>query len=261
MKNIFALTVFFFAFIASSFACLNTNQLKLFPIGIYNNTVISIDVEITRRFAREVADKYNLTISDSIEHHSGFLLKTRLSVYDLNQKLISSKIIDSTYAIGRSYLKELSKSHGKALKAILKKYPTIELFEVKYLSFCDFQKECNYLSMQYDTLTKTISLDYAKQKYDLAVFKDKNNYYLNDDYLEYPARYFTISSIRIYETKKVKLVIAHLGTEETQTVLADLPKKEYKDEKINYSSIKTFINQEPVNHHGEGMDVFFSIVK
>jgi hypothetical protein len=261
MKNTFVLTVFFFTFIFSSSACDNAEQLKLFPIGIHNNTVISVDVKIIRRFAGEVARKYNLTISDSIRHHSGFFFQTRLSIYDLNQKLISSKIIDSTYAIGRSYLEELSKSHNKVLKLILKKHPTIELFEVKYLSFCDFQNKCNYLSKEYDTLAKTTSLNYKNQKYDLAVFKDKKNYYLNDDYLEYPAPDFTISSIRIYETKKMKLVIAHLGTEETQTVLAALPSKEYKNEEIDYSSIKTFVYQEQLNHHGEGMDVFFSIVK
>ncbi len=260
MRNIFVLIVFFFVFVSSS-ACPYTNQLKLFPVGTYSNMIISVDVEVSKAFARDIGKKYNLKIADSMKFGEGFFLDIRLSVYDLDQNLISSKVIDSTYSVGRSYVKELSENYEKAVKLILKEYPTIELFEVKYLSFCDFQKDCNYLNVQHDSLTKITSLNYQKKKYNLAVFKDKKNYYLNDSYLEYPVPYFAISSIRVYETKKIKLIIAHLGTEENLPVLANLPRKEYKNEEIDYSFIKTFVYQEPVNHHGEGIDVFFSIVK
>ncbi|WP_338814836.1 hypothetical protein V9L05_06425 [Bernardetia sp. Wsw4-3y2] len=257
MKNIFVLIVFFFVCVSSCFACLETNQLKLFPIGIYNNSVISIDIQIQRRDRLGTEEE---EMNEDFEPVS-WIIQTRLSVYDLHQNLISSKLIDSTNAIGRSYLKELSKSHDKTVKLILEKYSTIELFEVKYLSFCDFQEECNNLTTQYDENTQTKKLTYENKEFDLAVFKDKTNYFLKDGYLENSVVSLSISSIRVYETKKVKLVIAHLGTGEYLPVLANLPRKEYKNEEIDYSSIKRFVYQEPVNHHGKGLDVFFSIVK
>ena len=174
-------------------------------------------------------------------------------------------MIDSTYSVGEYYSEKLSSVHKEVLEVILKDYPSIELFKVKSISFCDFKKECDYLTMQYDSITETTSLNYEKQKYDLAIFKNKENYYLNGENLQYSISYYTISSVRIYKTKKVKLVIAHLGTgggflfgdELTRAELV----MENKEQKIDYSSIKTFVYQEPVNHHGEGIDVFFSVVK
>ncbi|WP_338769827.1 hypothetical protein WAF17_10630 [Bernardetia sp. ABR2-2B] len=261
MKNIILIIICFFTFVSSSFSCENAEQLKLFPIGIYNNTVISVDIEITRRFAYEIGKRYNVTIHDSISTNSAVSLKNRLSVYDLNQNLISSEIIDSTYFIGRDYTKELRKNHDKVVKLILKKYPTIELFEVKYLSFCDFQEKCNYIKTNYNDSTKTKKVIHEGKSYDLEGLKDKNNYFLSDNYLENYIPSLPISSIRIYETQKVKLITVHLGTQSNLPVFANMPKKEYQDEKIDYSSIKTFVYQEPLNHHGYGLDVFFSIVK
>ena len=72
MKNFFYIIIYFFAFSTSSFACLNTNQLKIFPIGIHQNNIISIDVEVKRHFAGEIADKYDFNIPDSTWQDMGF---------------------------------------------------------------------------------------------------------------------------------------------------------------------------------------------
>ena len=189
----------------------------------------------------------------------GFSLKIRLSIYDLEQNLISSKIIDSTYVIGEDYVKELRKKHTKAINLILKKYPSIELFEIKYLSFCDFLYECNDVKVQYDDSENTSSLMYEDKKYTLNVFKDSSHYFLRDLYLNEPPS-FPINSVRIYEAGNLKLVVAHLGTDSHLPEIRGFG-KEYQDKKLDYSSVKTFVYQEPVNHHGYGVDVFISIKK
>ena len=67
-KPIFITLILIFNAI-SSFACLNTYQFKIFPVGVYNDTILTVDVQI-RRTSQDEGNRWLELGLDSLDESS-----------------------------------------------------------------------------------------------------------------------------------------------------------------------------------------------
>ena len=246
--------------IAVSFACLAAYQFKIFPVGIADDKIVTVDFKIHRD--NDVLNNDELRII--------WFIRAYISTYEQNQNLIKATPFDSVIVKSDDYLEKLKEVYDAALAKIQTEFPTIELFKPKYISFCDFQKKCKLIEIDTGTnigvdediiSTDAATIKYKNKKYPLDIIKDTLYYGFNENYLY--ADYiqgFYISSYRIYETKKVKLVIFHLETGDLIEARIygekDIPPaKEYKPD-FKFKDIKHSVYTEPLLHHGYGFDAF-----
>jgi len=244
-----------------SFACLNAYQFKIFPVGVADDKIVTVDFKIHR------ADNW-----PDDEFGMQWFLYAYISTYEQNQKLIKATPFDSVNVKSDNYLEKLKEVYDVAFAKIQKDFPSIELFMPKYISFCDFQKKCKLLEVDirinYDEdiglSIDTATVKYRNKKYELNILKDSLYYGFNGvrEYYQTPNE---ISSYRIYETKKIKLIAFHLAAGDLILYRAagmidldekDIPSgKEYKPN-LKFKDIKKSVYEEPLLHHGYGFDAF-----
>lgn len=252
-----------------SFACLNTYQFKVFPVGITNNDIITIDFQIYRTSTEEGKRWLELEIDAEQGDSEMWIIDAYISVYDKRQKLKSNTHFEKTYSIGESYLELLKKIYSKGYKRILEEYPKLDSFTPEYLSYCDFQKRCHLLEVAYEEKHNKDFLIYNEKQYEVEIIKDTT--YFGFDRNRYHSERITefhISSVRIYKCKDVELVVSHLetGHEISMGWITSDPEvvkenemarlsKEYKPP-IEFREIEHSVYEEPLLHHGYGFDVF-----
>lgn len=246
--------------ISISWGCYEANLTKIFPIGTKGDTIISIDFKI-RRTHPEVISRY-IKIDKNFRPkgvYYAWIIKGYKSKYDKNQNLISSVAIDSSYFISNNYIDSLRVIYNKGYED-LKSIIGIELFENEYISFCDFQSKCNKLSIHYDSVSNQDYIYYKKRKILFNVFKDTISGYGYEPFDN--SSHFNISSIRIFKNEKIELVVFHLeiGDDDDYTFNSDgsteMKKKKEYEFKMTFDDIKNSTYEEPLLHHGFGLDVF-----
>jgi len=253
---------------SSSFACLNTYQLKIFPVGTDSTGILTVDVEVLRTSQWEGNRWYKLGIDKPGEWEEMFILKAAISTYDYKQKLVSCQPFDTAFSMGPHYLDTLQKVFAAGMEMILKSHKTIELFTPVSISFCDFQHTCKRAGVQYDSTAGKDYIFFKKKKSELLVLKD-STYYGIQTSVENTADLY-ISSVRIFQTKAITLVMTHLetGHEIMMGLISSDPKKdttEYGDRVRHprehkpgfaFTDIRKSTYEEPLLHHGFGMAVF-----
>lgn len=260
------LLLFMFCYSLNTYACLDARQHKLFPIGAIDGTIIFIEAHIHRTDDNEKND------SDRFKVKVKWQIKSYISIYDTSQNLISKTEIDTEEIKGSSYLPLLQSSYNRGFLEIKSIYKDIDYFKTDYISFCDYQKKCNKLELKSDTLAKKNSFIYKKKDYTITLKenkKDKESVLFTDNLSSY-----FISSVRIYKTEDIELVIGHLATghevsmgwitddpnkKETENRETIKPRKEYQPD-FEFDNLFTAVYQEPLMHHGFGND-FFIVAK
>ncbi len=243
----------------------------MFPVGVSKDRIISVDFQIMRTSQYEVSKKYNLKITNPDEFKEMWILKSFISVYDKKQKLISSEAFRTTFVGGKKYLDSLEKIYSLGLKLISNNYKNIELFTPEYLSFCNFQHKCQILRVKHDSIKMKDYFIYQNKWFEVSIFKDTTFYGIAGH--EEPSSRIDelyINSIRIYKAKNFKLIVSHLATghEISMGWITNDPKKKSKGEnevvilakehkpKIPFHDIRRSVYEEPLLHHGYGLDMF-----
>mgnify|MGYP006278291689 CR=1 FL=1 len=257
----------------SSFACLNTYQFKIFPVGVYQDTILAIDVQIRRTSQAEGADRMELGL-DSVDGGSEmWIIKAFVSKYNKKQKLIKKEHFGITYSIGKNYLDSLQRIYLKGFNKLNNQYPDLKQFKPVYLSFCDFQQSCELVELYNDSATDKNFLIYEGKKYPVDIIRD-STYYAFGERVYHSGNILDLylNSIRIYQANGYLLVISHLATGQEigmgwitsdpkiyeQKKAKDEPvslAKEYKP-RVDFKDIKQSVYEEPLLHHGYGFDIF-----
>lgn len=247
-------------------ACLAAHQYKIFPIGIQDQQLITFTAYIHRLdfVDKTDAEKFNgPEIGWSIEYY--------MSTYNLKEQLISKTKTEKLIVESKHYVKELSEVYHKKLKAIVIQNKDIELLIPEYISFCDFQKKCNILTLKNNLRKQKDYLIYKSKKYpiNLNAFQEfKRSATFTDNLSAYH-----LSSTRIYKANNTEIVVGHVGTghEISMGWITNDPNKKPKDEydvvilakehkpNIKFDRISETIYEEPLLHHGYGFD--FLIIK
>ncbi len=245
-------------------ACNSAYQYKIFPIGIQDQNIITLTVDIHRTdFIDETAEFKIAEIGWNIEYY--------ISTYNLNGKLISKDKTEKIVVEAEHYLKELTEVFQKKLKAVVSQNKNITLFNPEYISFCDFQKKCNILTLKNNHKKKKDYLIYKSKKHPISLnaFQEfKRSATFTDNLKAY-----YLSSTRIYRANNIEIIIGHVGTghEISMGWITNDPNKKPKDEydvvilakehkpNIKFDKISETIYEEPLLHHGYGFD--FLILK
>lgn len=253
------------------FACLNTYQFKVFPVGTANNKIITVDIEIRRTSITEASMRFNQDFESSDDLPFFWILAVRNSVYDKNQKLLTSTVVDTSFAVGSKYKNQLLQVYQNGLSCALDQYPEIKLFTPNHISICDYQKECGPISVHNDT---SLSRDYIiteNKKHIILIMHDTSHFaFAHPSYNTSSTRGFHISSSRVYKNETTTLFIAHLqnGHEitmaESDTNIVSKTKNKRTPEILNQKNIESIdfdkitnaVYREPLLHHGYGFDVF-----
>jgi len=241
-----------------SFACLETYQFKIFPVGLSEGKIYTVDVQIRRTNVRK-GQWGNTKIEQGSEFDVMWVMWTHLSVYDQNQNLISTAPVDTVIALKWHYADTLQKYYQKGMQMILSKNTQLELFSPDYISFCDFQKECKLLSLVSSKNKAYVS--YAGRKFDLPVLKDTAFY--GFDALSNSGgdiRSYNVSSVRIYKCKSMQLLLVDIAKGQ---ILSNgdgsvPPCKEFTPD-FPYNDLNKATYEEPLMHHGYAFDVFLVI--
>ncbi len=271
-KTILVILILIFNVI-TSFACLNTYQFKIFPVGVYNDTILTIDVQI-RRTSQVEGNRWLELGLDSIDEWSEmWIMNAFVSKYDQNQKLFEKEDIGMTYSIGKNYLDSLQMIYLKGFDKLKSQYSELKLFKPTYISFCDFQQSCELIKLLNDSTVDKDYLIYAEKKYPIDVIRD-TSYYAFGKSVYHPENILGLyaNSIRIYQIDDFELIISHLATGHEigmGWITSDpeiFKEKQAKEEPVSLSNehkpkfdfidIRQSVYEEPLLHHGYGFDIF-----
>lgn len=264
------LSIVFFFQITLSFGCLDAYQFKMFPIGVYKNQIVTVDVVINRGtyFGSEDEATDN---RDIVGLEVMWFLQTYISTYSKKHELLSKIPLDTISVIGESYEEALNKVFLKGLNQVQKELKGIDYFIPESISFCDYQKTCQQIKMESDTVVNSTQLVIQGKSYSLDFIKGESSYSYNDIICEkHPLHLLYINSVRMYKTKNISIVVSHLGTgsqiysrnratnsSEKNSVKDPntyIPKEYIPD--FKFTTLQSTTYQEPVLHHGFGIDVF-----
>jgi hypothetical protein len=242
-----------------TFACFDTYQFKIFPIGLLEENIVTIDFKIRRSSEYLVNQQYYPSRLEGKPGTIMWIFSSFISVYNKNQQIISLIPIETKCSNDKKYNDTLSQLFTNCLKKISNKYPNIKLFKPISISFCDYQHKCSNLKYKFDTLTQKDILIFDGQKYQTNIFKD-SSYYGLDKSVYKPNRlfYLTINSIRVLKADNTTIVVSHFTNGEDIDLDIEKTKvsKEFKP-KWTFTDIKKSYYKEPVLHHGYGLDIFF----
>ncbi|WP_291724209.1 hypothetical protein [Bernardetia sp.] len=247
------------------FSCLGAEQLKTFPIGIYEGNIITIDIEILRTESNTLR---NANIPDDA-YYMAWVLQSHISIYDLEQNLISTKRQDSVVIFRPTYIDKVTELYKKSRRKVLRKYRKIELLQPKNLTFYSlgyfeedstaFPKKRN-INVLYDSLTKEYSAFHQQKKYSLPLLTDSTHYFIPDDLDEYRNTHLYpggISSMSTYTSKNYELIIIHLQGGMGMGISMFENRKKY-EEAFSKPKNSAPIYEEVLFPHAFGVDVFLA---
>lgn len=238
-----------------SSACLMAHIFKIYPVGIQNDTIWTVDFHIDRNDAYPLIEDsayltsigQNLTFSSSKSALRMWNIKSYITAYNEHQEVLLTKAIDSTYFFKDDYLSELQYMYSKVFQSIEETNPNIHFFKPKTIINCkDRGNERKEVELNEGTFI------YKNWEYPIEITKDSlyhgwnsmSPYHEIITSIPYPS----MQSIVKYSIGKSELIVVHLQFGE------DLIKTKRKKEK--FYSIKK-IYEEPILYHGQGYDLFF----
>ena len=251
----------------ASMACLNTSQFKIFPVGIENAHIVSVDVFIKRTSLGQGNAQYNKSFSSIGSNGRMWVLFVYISTSDFSQKNKKCIPFDTLFACGDHYLDTLQKGYTRALNKISISYPSLELFSPEYISFCGMQKKCSIVSLHYDSTAQYDYLSYKGKDYLLPIIHDTTDYGFGfRPYYSENLKGLNVGSVRLYKSKKISLVVIQMasGDGETPTELDGSAhhhdgtcshSKEYIPS-MSFSKLPSAVYEEPLIQHSFGFDLF-----
>ncbi len=260
-----SIVVLIVLFSIDSFACMATTQFKMFPIGIGNGEIITADTFIYRSSYRGEKKEKGIRNNKTMWN-----IELSIAIYDLKGNIVSMEVIEKLTVKEEKYDAHLKTAYKKLLHTSKLKYPNLNFFTPKYISFCDFQKKCEILKVKNDTVNKKDYLIYRNKKHPISLAKYEK--YKQSALFTGNLSSYYVSSTRVYNTKNTELVIAHLQTghevsmgwinddpistpKEEDVYNPNIIPKEHKPE-IQFNKLSEAIYQEPLLHHAYGFDFF-----
>lgn len=257
--NIFCVYIIFICSMVSPlnlYSCYNADLNKTFPIGISNDTILSLNMKIHRTNAISLNNAIRGNVINEIKSENniiayelGWSINTYIAKYDLSHNLIESIALDSArfYSLEEeSIIEELSVMYSRGYNYITEAYKSIELFEPIDIFFCDKSTRCQNLFppensgiISESDINEILSI--LRNKFDVNLYSYDNP----KDIL-----FSSLSSVRKYTSEKFDMFVIHiqigqiLGDEKTPQVAL-------------WNDIKHAIYEEPILYHGDRYDVFY----
>lgn len=242
-------------------------------MGHLDGEIIGVSAYVQRTSCFDASRRFpdiNVDSVRSLEMEPFFVINLAITKHSRNQKLLQQYSLDTLKVPGENYGTALQVRFNQYYKQIVKDFPEIELFSPEYISFCGYQTSCEQLALVFDSLQQQSFFQTGKKRYALPALSDSQQLFTFSPYYDEYGRGMTISSVRIYKSKTLKLTIGHLetGHELGMGMITHDPKKTkneegfelifYKEEKPDFpfSNIETAAYQEPLLHHGFGYDLF-----
>lgn len=254
MRTLFIFTIILSLGFNSAMACLNTYQYKIFPIGTLEGKIISIDFQIKRSEDSSPSRHVNLGFRKPPQEKQIWRLRSYISTYDKSQKLLSNLAFELGQVKGEDYTQKLNELYQSAINQSIKDYPKMVLFNPQSISFCNFNKHCDLVSIENDADKEKDFVIYNKKAYEINILKDSSYIGFNNSlYYANNSSSFYLSSTRTYINKTGRMLVCHY---ETGTNLSF-----YEDEKHSFVPDFEFVDlrhasyQEPVLHHAFGYDI------
>src|SRR5690554_3043370 len=82
-----------------AFGCLNTYQFRVFPIGLDNGQIVTLDYKVYRTSQIEGSRKVDFELDSANKTETMWILIGSISKYDFNQNLIETNVFDTTFAL------------------------------------------------------------------------------------------------------------------------------------------------------------------
>lgn len=255
MRN---LLVFFVLFsFSKTYACLEAFQFKIFPIGYLSGNIYTMDVQIIRT-SEDLANRdYDTRIENPSSLSPVFVLNCYLSVYDNNQKLISTQLNHTAVIVDSIYADTLSKIYDKTKQSLSRQYPKMKKFKHHSYSFCEFNRECEKFRLTSQIEGKRDALVYKNKKYSLEVLEDENYFKLIGD-TRHQMGILGIGTINAYKARGLKLIIVHFVSADQITEEAMFPETTSDSPSMDFIFTNTHnpVFKEPLLDHAYGVDVF-----
>ena len=235
------------------FGCANAHLFKIFPVGVCGDTIVSVDVDISRNTMSFAEFKGNIDF-ESNDRVGGFdeisyQIRTYISKYDKHQHLIETIPLDSTSLGKVDYLKELQILYKKGVDKITDENKNIELFTPSELWYCKFDGKCKNLEVKDDHVI------YEKKIYSLPVLNELKYFGLKHfvSYFEIEDKMPllpSVGTIRKFSTPSIELIVFHT---QAGQILNDAF---YKKFSAPFANLETAVYEEPILYHGQGIDLF-----
>lgn len=253
------LVVILLAFSIKAKACYQAELYKIYPIGICNDTIVSVDMHILRYNAGFFKEEERITgniIDEGFRDNERFvneelewIIRTYISRYDKSQNLIESIPLDSArfYTENNgSIINKLKILYDRGFDEIILNATGIELFKPIGVQFCDYSDECKNLISDHSSIIKEKDLDYL-----IEILKNRPaSKFPNIQEAQKFLLLGALSSVRKYTSNFLDLFIINLQIGQI-----------YGNESIPQISlgenIKSAVYEEPLFYHGNGSDIFY----
>lgn len=253
------LVIILLSFSIKTKACYQAELHKIYPIGIYNDAILSIDMHILRHNAGFFKDEERITgniIDEGIRDKESFtneelewIIRTYISRYDKSQNLVESIPLDSAHFYTENkvnIINQLKNLYDSGVEQIMLSTPNIEFFKPVDIEFCDYSDECKNLISDHNGIIKEKDLDYlinilqTRPDYKFPNIQESQKFLLLE----------SLSSVRKYTSHFFDLFIINL---QFGQIFGDelIPQHSLGD------NIKSAVYEEPIFYHGNGFDIFY----
>lgn len=252
---VYLISIFSIMLPSKLYSCNNADLDKTFPIGISDDTILSLNMKIHRTDAFSLDNTVRGNVIDEIKtedniiaYELGWSIKTYIAKYDMSHNLIESIALDSArfYSLEEGIIEELRELYSRGYNYITESYKDIELFEPIDIFFCDKSTRCKNLLLPENSgiisesdINEIFSI--LKNKFDVNLYSYDNP---KDILLS------SLSSVRKYTSEKFDMFVIHI---QIGQILGD----EKIPQVASWNDIKHAIYEEPILYHGDGYDVFY----
>lgn len=255
------LAIFVLTFLtgSSAFACMNTFQRKIFPIGVADGKILALQVEILRTSIEEGRFRYGLEAPDGSEYGIMWMLVSSQVELDKTGKSVFRGPVDTTFAISESYSAELADIFSAHLNQARADLPQLELFTPEYASDCEYQKTCERVTLISDSARKADFLLVEGKEIPAAGLAEAAKTSHERLSTEPPfALYLDISTVRIFNTSSLRIMVVHLGQGEDLYDEEYVQQPEHKAD-FPFVQLENSTFEEPILHHAWGTDILVTL--
>lgn len=249
-----------------SHACLHAFQHKIYPVGIIEEQVITIDISIQRTSQNEGARPLGIEVAEGSEHEPMWLLSASIANYTFQQKLISQKVYADCHSLGISYADSVEQLYARTLANLLDSLPELEQFALVEMTDCLAHKDCQFIGLKSDTTAgRKAFLLHDRREFEVFYTQDSSHLdFADSPYFDPALESYIIGTTRMYKLGDATLILAHVqtGHEVAVGMIYSEPEKSSEDNEISNRSRDKILDiedeffQEPLMHHGYGFDVF-----
>lgn len=235
--------------------CLDASQDRIIPLGTLENCMIAIELNSTR------SDKRDGSFEES------WMYTLKLKIFNDDYSTISIKEFEKLLDISKDDKIPILQRHVSEALEICYKMKDFEIFQIKSIELCDFQKDCGSIKLRNEKKGLHLYDDTLRKSSFIHVLDTTSVSELGKFYRDYKAYLggentvddiLSISSIRRYENSKYSLLAFQLGTGDIPSFINEdtVVEKTIKRIDVKNKTLDQCVFIEPILHHGKGFDYF-----